>query len=190
MLSDRELRAAIKSEDINFFPPLEDHQIQPSSIDLRLAGHALVPMFAGPNDGTGIVSAEMPPAMRKVPFMARDGNQVYELKQGEFCLVSTVEKICLSDRFAARVEGRSTMARLGLTIHSAGFIDPGFRGHITLELYNQGPWIIQLVENMRIAQICAFALSSPAMRPYGHADLGSKYQEQFGTAEARKEKKK
>lgn len=191
MLSDRELRAALYDGTIVITPPPADHQIQPASIDLRLAPYVLVPR-AWSSAEHGLVSVDMPPSMVEVEFpQGVDGAQrTYVLKSGQFCLVSTFEKVALSPSVGARVEGRSTLARLGLTVHAAGFIDPGFRGHVTLELKNDGPWDIELTEHMRIAQLCVFALSSPAIRPYGDPKLGSKYQDQHGAKEAQKERLK
>jgi len=103
------------------------------------------------------------------------------LHPGEFVLGSTKEIVSLSDKLAGRLEGKSSLGRLGLMTHStAGFIDPGFSGHITLELSNVSNLPIKLYPNMKVGQLCVFRLSSPSTHPYGSSVLGSKYQGQRG----------
>ena len=101
--------------------------------------------------------------------------------QGEFVLASTYEVITLPDDIAGRLEGKSSLGRLGLLTHStAGFIDPGFSGHITLELSNVANLPVKLFPGMKIGQLCLIKLSSPAEHPYGSAVYGSRYQGQRG----------
>lgn len=104
----------------------------------------------------------------------------YTLQPGEFVLASTCEKVSLPSNIVGRLEGKSSLARKGLIIHTAGFIDPGFRGNITLEITNLGQEPFLLLPAMRIAQIAFQLLDKPAMRPYGHPELGSHYQSQVG----------
>lgn len=100
-------------------------------------------------------------------------------------LASTKETITLGPGYAAQIGGKSSLGRLGLTVHqTAGFIDPGFHGQITLELVNLGSRPIVLTEGMRIAQLTIWTLDQPAERPYGHAALGSHYQGQHGPTAA------
>src|SRR5699024_2416381 len=105
----------------------------------------------------------------------------FVLHPGEFVLGATLERVELPDDLAGRLEGKSSLGRLGLLTHStAGFIDPGFGGHITLELSNVANLPITLWPGMKIGQLCLFRLSSPAEAPYGSASTGSKYQGQRG----------
>ncbi|HSP52232.1 MAG TPA: dCTP deaminase, partial [Cryobacterium sp.] len=108
------------------------------------------------------------------------------LHPGEFVLGSTYEKVTLPDDVAARLEGKSSLGRLGLLTHStAGFIDPGFTGHVTLELSNVATLPIKLWPGMKIGQLCFFRLSSPAERPYGSSEYSSRYQGQRGPTASR-----
>ncbi len=108
------------------------------------------------------------------------------LHPGEFVLASTYEVMTLPDDVAGRLEGKSSLGRLGLLTHStAGFIDPGFSGHVTLELSNVATLPIKLWPGMKIGQLCLFRLSSPAEHPYGSAVYGSRYQGQRGPTQSR-----
>jgi dCTP deaminase len=110
----------------------------------------------------------------------------YELPRGELLLFSTAEYVMLPDDIAARVEGKSSIGRRGLFIHvTAGWIDPGFQGEITLEMYAVGPTPVRVMPGMAICQIAFMQCTGPAARAYGHAELGSKYQGQTGVTEAR-----
>ncbi|HEY7174211.1 MAG TPA: dCTP deaminase, partial [Micromonosporaceae bacterium] len=112
--------------------------------------------------------------------------QPFVLHPGEFVLASTLEVITLGDQLAGRLEGKSSLGRLGLLTHStAGFIDPGFSGHVTLELSNVANLPINLWPGMKIGQLCMFRLSSPAEHPYGSAVYGSRYQGQRGPTPSR-----
>ena len=105
----------------------------------------------------------------------------FNLHPGEFVLASTYEVITLPDDIAGRLEGKSSLGRLGLLTHStAGFIDPGFSGHITLELSNVANLPVKLYPGMKIGQLCLIKLSSSAEHPYGSALYGSRYQGQRG----------
>ncbi|HEY3692309.1 MAG TPA: dCTP deaminase, partial [Pseudonocardiaceae bacterium] len=115
-----------------------------------------------------------------------EGDEPFVLHPGEFVLGSTFEQITLPDDLAGRLEGKSSLGRLGLLTHStAGFIDPGFSGHITLELSNVANLPIILWPGMKIGQLCLFRLSSPAEHPYGSAGVGSRYQGQRGPTPSR-----
>ena len=99
----------------------------------------------------------------------------------QFLLATTLERVKIPNNVCARIEGKSSLGRLGLCVHvTAGYIDPGFEGNITLELFNCAPLPIVLTPGMKIAQISFHSMDEPAERPYGHPDLGSKYQGQIG----------
>ena len=118
--------------------------------------------------------------------MQVEDGETFILHLGEFVLASTVERVTISDKLAARLEGKSSMGRIGLMIHStAGFIDPGFTGDITLELSNVARIPISLTPTMRIGQLSFFQLSSPCDFPYGSPELGSRYQGQQGPTASR-----
>ena len=118
--------------------------------------------------------------------METRGDEPFILHPGEFVLGSTYEQVTLPDDIAARLEGKSSLGRLGLLTHStAGFVDPGFTGHITLELSNVATLPIKLWPGMKIGQLCFFRLSSPAMRPYGSGEYASRYQGQRGPTASR-----
>jgi dCTP deaminase len=124
-----------------------------------------------------------------VQYLDEDGPEKFDsisLRTGEFALFSTVETITIPDDLVAEVSGKSSWARLGLSVHqTAGWIDPGFHGQITLELCNLGPKRIILEAGVPIAQLVIMELRSPALNPYGSARLGSKYQNQRGPTTAR-----
>ncbi|ACU53027.1 deoxycytidine triphosphate deaminase [Acidimicrobium ferrooxidans DSM 10331] len=180
ILSDRSLRDALAAGRISV-DPLSPGAIQPSSIDLRLdalfrvfrnysAGH--LDLAAIPDDLTELV---------EVPF-----GRAFMLHPGEFVLGSTIEHVRVGEDLVARLEGKSSLGRLGLLIHStAGFIDPGFEGHVTLELSNVAQLPITLYPGMRVGQISFLQMTSPAEHPYGSAALASKYQGQRGPTPSR-----
>ena len=159
LLSDRDINAGLDSGRIQL-DPLDRDLIQPASIDVRL-DRLFHQVDVGPDR----------------PFV---------LHPGEFVLGATYELVTLGDDIAARLEGKSSLGRLGLLTHStAGFIDPGFSGHVTLELSNTATMPILLYPGMKIGQLCFFNLSSPAEHPYGSSGLGSHYQGQRGPTPSR-----
>ena len=161
--------------------PFDPAMVQPSSIDVRLdryfrvfANHRYthIDPSVEQNDLTELVE----PA----------GDEPFVLHPGEFVLGSTYEVVTLGDDLAARLEGKSSLGRLGLLTHStAGFIDPGFNGHVTLELANVASLPITLHPGMKIGQIAVFQLTSPAEHPYGSNAMGSHYQGQRGPTPSR-----
>lgn len=179
LLSDRDLSSAIDEGRLSL-DPYDPQLLQPASIDVRI-GHQfrvfnnhlyshIDPYY--PGDLTTVVP--IPPGDHFV------------LHPGEFVLATTLETVALDATLAARIEGKSSLGRLGLLAHStAGFIDPGFSGQITLELSNVARLPILLWPGMRIGQLCVFALSSPAEHPYGSARLNSRYQGQTGPTASR-----
>jgi dCTP deaminase len=180
ILSDRSLREAIAAGRL-VVDPLDDDAIQPSSIDVRLdnrfrvfytARHPYIDVKQPMDDLTELV--EVKP------------DDAFILHPGEFVLGSTLEQVGIPPDLAARLEGKSSLGRLGLMTHStAGFLDPGFVGHVTLELSNVANLPITLYPGMRIGQIAVFQLTTAAERPYGSRGVGSKYQGQRGPTPSR-----
>jgi len=180
LLSDGDIRAEIGSGRVRLDPYDED-MIQPSSVDVRLDRFFRV--FEN-HRYPHIDPAEDQPDLTRA--VEHDGDEPFILHPGEFVLGSTLEIVTLPDDLAGRLEGKSSLGRLGLLTHStAGFIDPGFNGHITLELSNVANLPIMLWPGMKIGQLCLFRLSSPAEHPYGSAIYGSRYQGQRGPTPSR-----
>ena len=180
LLSDRDLRAAIEAGDLGL-SPFDAAMVQPSSIDVRLDRYFRV--FAN-HRYTHIDPSEQQDDLT-IP-VEPDGDEPFILHPGEFVLGSTLEVISLSEKLASRLEGKSSLGRLGLLTHStAGFIDPGFSGHVTLELSNVANLPIKLYPGMKIGQICVLQLSSPSEHPYGSSIYGSRYQDQRGPTPSR-----
>lgn len=182
ILSDRDIRQAMREGRIVIAPlESEEVQIQPCSVDLRLGNifvvfrHALKP-YIDPLSDDATEYTET--------YQVPDG-QAFILHPGEFVLGTTKERVELPDDLVGRVDGRSSIGRLAVMIHAtAGFIDAGFRGMITLELSNVGKMPVALHPNMRVCQISFETMSSPAERPYG-SRKGSKYQDQSGPTPSR-----
>ncbi len=175
ILSDRTIRAEIESGRIGI-EPYDPTMIQPSSIDVRLDDRFLVfkshtrPVIDVKQDLTDLTE-----------MVRMDDDQPFILHPGEFVLGSTHERVRIPDDLVARIEGKSSLARLGLVIHStAGFVDAGFEGHITLELSNVATLPITLYPGMKVGQISFLRMDGPAETPYGAGSLGSKYSGQVG----------
>ena len=180
LLSDRDIRAEITAGRVSV-EPYEESMIQPSSVDVRLDKFFRV--FENHKYSVIDPSIEQSELTREV--VAYDG-EAFILHPGEFVLASTYEIITLPDDIAGRLEGKSSLGRLGLLTHStAGFIDPGFSGHITLELSNVANLPVKLFPGMKIGQLCLIKLSSPAEHPYGSAIYASRYQGQRGPTPSR-----
>ncbi len=180
LLSDRDIRAEIEDNRV-VLKPFDADMIQPSSVDVRLDRFFRV--FEN-HRYPHIDPAEDQPDLTRA--VEPDGDEPFILHPGEFVLGSTYEVITLPNDVAARLEGKSSLGRLGLLTHStAGFIDPGFSGHVTLELSNAATLPIKLWPGMKIGQLCFFRLSSPAENPYGSAKYGSRYQGQRGPTPSR-----
>ena len=175
LLSDRDIRAEIELGRIKL-EPYDPAMVQPSSIDVRLdrffrtfENHKYP--FIDPRQEQN----ELTRALEVRP------DEAFVLHPGEFALGSTYEVVSLPDDIAARVEGKSSLGRLGLLTHAtAGFVDPGFSGHVTLELSNVSTLPIMLWPGMKIGQLCFVKLTSPAEHPYGSSIYGSRYQGQRG----------
>ncbi|MGE5830232.1 MAG: dCTP deaminase [Micromonosporaceae bacterium] len=180
LLSDRDLVAEVKAGQLRL-EPFEPDLVQPSSIDVRLDRWFRI--------FNNHLYTHIDPSIRQddltTPVEVAPGEPLV-LHPAEFVLASTLEVITLGDGLAARIEGKSSLGRLGLLTHStAGFIDPGFSGHVTLELSNVATLPIKLWPGMKIGQLCVFRLSSPAEHPYGSAVYGSRYQGQRGPTASR-----
>jgi dCTP deaminase len=180
ILSDRTLREQIAKGRI-IIEPFDDSFVQPSSIDVRISN--LFRVFRNYTAGVIDVKKDMATLTEPVEIEA-DG--VFMLHPGEFVLGSTLERIGVPDDLVGRIEGKSSLGRLGLIIHStAGFIDAGFDGHITLELTNIATLPITLYPGMKIGQVSFMQMTTPADKPYGSGARGSKYQGQRGPTPSR-----
>ncbi|MEJ7707297.1 MAG: dCTP deaminase [Nocardioidaceae bacterium] len=180
LLSDRDIQAEIQAQRV-VLDPFDVDMVQPSSIDVRLDRYFRV--FENHRYPHIDPAEDQPDLTRPVE---PEGAEPFILHPGEFVLGSTYEVVTLPDDVAARLEGKSSLGRLGLLTHStAGFIDPGFSGHVTLELSNAATLPIKLWPGMKIGQLCFFRLSSPAENPYGSAKYGSRYQGQRGPTQSR-----
>ena len=180
LLSDADLRAAVAAGRLGV-EPFDPALVQPSSIDVRLDRWFRV--FAN-HRYTHIDPAERQDDLTEL-VEPRD-DEPFVLHPGEFVLGSTLETVSLPDDLAGRLEGKSSLGRLGLLTHStAGFVDPGFHGHVTLELSNVANLPIRLWPGMKIGQLCLFRLTGPAEQPYGSAAAGSRYQGQRGPTPSR-----
>jgi len=179
VLSDRTIRRLLNEGRIEI-EPYDESLLQPSSVDVRVdryfrvfhnARYPFIDVREKQEDLTELVEADTEP---------------FILHPGEFVLGSTLERIRLPDDLVARLEGKSSLGRLGLLIHStAGFIDPGWDGHVTLELSNVANLPITIYPGMKIGQLSFVQLSEPAESPYGSGGLGSKYQGQKGPTPSR-----
>ncbi len=180
ILSDRTLREQIGAGRI-VIEPFDERCIQPSSIDVKIGN--LFRVFR--NHTAGIIDVKRNQEdLTELITIAEDG--VFMLHPGEFVLGSTLERVAVPDDLVGRVEGKSSLGRLGLIIHStAGFIDAGFDGHITLELTNIATLPITLYPGMKIGQVSFMQMTTPADRPYGSGAQGSKYQGQRGPTPSR-----
>jgi len=178
ILSDREIRARLLKGDLKVGPLSDPElQIQPASIDLRLGDEFIVYRPAhvaclDPRD-----PSTLDQATERIRVAA---DSAFVLHPGQFALGTTLEEVSLPSDLVAMVDGRSSIGRLAVVVHAtAGLIDPGFQGQVTLELSNIGPIPVRLYPGMRVAQLILHEMTSPAERPYG-PDRGSRYQGQKG----------
>nr|WP_240974514.1 dCTP deaminase [Arthrobacter sp. SF27] len=180
MISDRDIRAELDAERIVLDPFLPE-MIQPSSVDVRI--DRFFRLFDNHKYAHIDPQLEQPELTRLVEV---DPDEPFILHPGEFVLGSTYETVTLPEDIAARLEGKSSLGRLGLLTHStAGFIDPGFSGHVTLELSNMATLPIKLWPGSKIGQLCFFRLTSPAEHAYGSGQYGNRYQGQRGPTASR-----
>ena len=175
ILSDRSIREAIEAGRI-VIDPFDPAKVQPSSVDVTLDRRFLV--FRNHTRAVIDVKDDMTDLTEPVEI---DPDGVFLLHPGEFVLGATAERIGLSADLVGRLEGKSSLGRLGLLIHTtAGFVDAGFEGYLTLELSNVATLPITLYPGMKIGQISFLEMSTPADVPYGTGSLGSKYKGQVG----------
>lgn len=180
LLSDRDIKSEVAQGRVSL-EPWDEAMVQPSSVDVRLDRYFR--LFDNHKYQHIDPAVDQPELTRLVEV---DPDEAFVLHPGEFVLAATFEVITLPDDVAARLEGKSSLGRLGLLTHStAGFIDPGFSGHVTLELSNVATLPITLWPGMKIGQMCFFRLSSPAEHPYGSERYGSRYQGQRGPTASR-----
>ena len=180
VLSDRAIRRLVEEGRIGI-EPYDATLMQPSSLDVRV--DRLFRVFRNSRYPYIDVKLEQEELTELVEVAA---DEAFILHPGEFVLGSTLERVRLPDDLVARLEGKSSLGRLGLLIHStAGFIDPGFDGHVTLELSNVANLPITIYPSMKIGQLSFMQLYEPAETPYGSALLGSKYQGQRGPTPSR-----
>jgi dCTP deaminase len=155
--------------------PYEESLLQPSSVDVRV--DRLFRVFR--NNRASFIDVKIEQDLTELVEVKED--EAFILHPGEFVLGSTLERVKLSDELVARLDGKSSLGRLGLLIHStAGFIDPGWDGHVTLELSNVANLPITIYPGMKIGQISFMQMTEPAANPYGSAGIGSKYKGQRG----------
>ncbi len=180
VLSDQSIREALEAGRI-VIDPLGEGCIQPSSVDLHV--DQLFRVFR--NHTQRVIDVRKAQEdLTELIDVGPDSPMI--LHPGEFLLGSTIERVALPDDLVARLEGKSSLGRLGLLIHStAGFVDAGWDGHLTLELSNVANLPITLYPGMKIGQISFFEMTTPAERPYGAAGLGSKYRGQRGPTASR-----
>jgi dCTP deaminase len=180
LLSDRDIRAELAAGRV-VLEPFDEAMVQPSSVDVRMDKYFRVfENHRYPHIDPAEEQTELTRLVEPEP------GEPFILHPGEFVLASTYEVVTLPDDIAGRLEGKSSLGRLGLLTHStAGFIDPGFSGHVTLELSNVATLPIKLWPGMKIGQLCLFRLSSPAEHPYGSAQYGSRYQGQRGPTQSK-----
>jgi dCTP deaminase len=180
LLSDRDIRKELEAGRV-VLDPFDISMVQPSSVDVRIDKFFRV--FENHRYPHIDPAIEQPDLTREVEPAEGDP---FILHPGEFVLASTYEVITLPDDVAGRLEGKSSLGRLGLLTHStAGWIDPGFSGHVTLELSNVATLPIKLWPGMKIGQLCLFRTSSPVEHPYGSSAYGSRYQGQRGPTPSR-----
>jgi dCTP deaminase len=179
VLSDRTIARLLDEGRIEI-DPYDPALLQPSSVDVRV--DHLFRVFR--NNLYPFIDVRR--EQEDLTELVEIGDEPFILHPGEFVLGSTLERIRLPDDLVARLEGKSSLGRLGLLIHStAGFIDPGWNGHVTLELSNVANLPITIYRGMKIGQLSFMELSEPAASPYGSETLGSKYQGQRGPTPSR-----
>ncbi|MGN0092954.1 MAG: dCTP deaminase [Methanobrevibacter sp.] len=173
ILSDKDLKKCIDDGKIVINPLTDEKQIQPSSIDMRIGDEFKVfrvirKPFIDPKDDDDIASY--------MESLTVEDGEAFIIHPNEFALATTYEYVKVPDDLVARVEGRSSMGRLGVTMHvTAGYIDPGFEGKITLEISNIGAMPVALYPGQRVCQLVFETMTTPAEKPYGHPDRNSKY---------------
>ena len=177
VLSDGTIRRLVDEGRI-VIDPWDESLVQPASVDLRLGDSFRV--FH--NHRTSAIDLREPPTNLTEEITA----EMFVIHPGEFVLGRTLESVAIPEDVVARIEGKSSIGRLGLIVHAtAGFVDPGFKGTLTLEITNLTRVPIKLYPGLLIAQLSFMSLDAPAERPYGSAELGSHYQGQTAATESR-----
>lgn len=172
VLSDIHIEEAIKHKKI-VIKPFTKKNLQPASYDVHLSQLLIKPTMHDFN-------AIDPTKLKKGDLWVQNKTTPYTLRPGEFILGALEEYVEIGDTLVGKIEGKSSLARLGLIIHTtAGYIDPGFKGYLTLELVNLGGLDLILTEGMEIAQLSFQTLTSKVSRPYGHPELKSKHANQI-----------
>ena len=180
VLSDGTIMRLVREGRIRI-EPWDESLVQPASVDLRLGDSFRV--FH--NHRASAIDLRQPPG-NLTEEVVIGPDEPFVIHPGEFCLARTQEWIELPDDVVARIEGKSSLGRLGLIVHAtAGFCDPGWKGTLTLEFNNLTRVPIRLYAGLPIAQLSFMMLDAPALRPYGHEELGSHYQGQVGATESR-----
>ncbi|MBL40388.1 MAG: dCTP deaminase [Chloroflexi bacterium] len=180
VFSDKDIKEAINNGIIGIDPYFEK-DVQPASVDLHLDKKLLI--FNNSSAPFIDLKKELPDLNEPIIIQ---GDEPFIIHPGDFVLGSTLEKITIPNNMVARIEGKSSLGRLGLLIHStAGFVDPGFSGNLTLELANVSRLPITLYYGMRIGQISFQKMISEAEKPYGSPELKSRYQGQLDPTESR-----
>ena len=180
VLSDATIRELVEAQKITI-EPWDAANVQPASVDLRLGDSFRV--FH--NHRASAIDLRNPPTNLTEEVVIPEG-EAFVIHPGEFALGRTLEYVELPDDIVARIEGKSSLGRLGLIVHAtAGFCDPGFKGTLTLELNNLTRVPILLHPGLPIAQLSFMTLDRPAERPYGSPGLGSHYQGQRAATESR-----
>ena len=180
VLSDGTIRRLVEDATI-VIDPWDPSLVQPASVDLRLGNTFRV--FH--NHRASAIDLREPPRNLTEPHVISN-DEPFVIHPGEFCLGATLENVTLPNNIVARIEGKSSLGRLGLIVHAtAGFCDPGWHGTLTLELNNLTRVPIKLWAGLPIAQLSFMTLDAPAERPYGHAELGSHYQGQVAATASR-----
>ena len=183
ILSDKTIKEYLKEGKIGIDSLKDEKQIQPSSIDMRLGKEFKVfkvirKAYIDPKDEEDL-------SLYMESTTVKDG-EAFIIHPNEFALATTLEYVKVPDDLVARVEGRSSMGRLGVTMHvTAGFIDPGFEGNITLEISNIGAMPVALYPGQRVCQIVFETMTTPSELPYGHPDRNSKYMGQTSPESSR-----
>ena len=183
ILSDKTIKEYITDKKLVIDPLLDEKQIQPSSVDMRLGEEFKVfkvirKAYIDPKDEENLSSYMESTTVKK--------GDAFIIHPNEFALATTLEYVKIPDNLVARVEGRSSMGRLGVTMHvTAGFIDPGFEGNITLEISNIGAMPVALYPGQRVCQIVFETMTTPSEKPYGHPDRNSKYMGQTSPESSR-----
>lgn len=184
VLCDKSIKERIESDNI-VIEPYDPKLVQPASIDLRLGKSFMTYLPGASNPVIEPVGMSIDNAINWQPVIKTKEDPFFYLYPNQFVLGTTFEKVKIPNDLLARLEGKSSLGRIGLLVHiTAGYIDPGFEGEITLELLNVTNRPIKLVPGMAIGQLSFETLDQPCELPYGHAQLGSHYQGQSGATPA------